>query len=118
MGNTEPKKKQDHTWTYEDDKTRIVINRKWCKGCQICVEFCPKNTLAMEGDKVVVADIESCSRCMMCEIRCPDFGIEVTDLRPKVEKPLPAAPCGPVPTDIEGPILGDLNGNNDKIHAR
>jgi len=21
---------------------KITINRKWCKGCGICVDFCPK----------------------------------------------------------------------------
>ena len=66
-------------WTYEDDRTRIAIHRKWCKGCEICVAFCPQATLVMDGEKPVVSNLASCSRCMLCELRCPDFAIEVTD---------------------------------------
>lgn len=34
---------------------RLVINRDWCKGCRICVAFCPKDVLVLDGhDKVVV----------------------------------------------------------------
>lgn len=55
----------------------IRINREWCKGCEICVAFCPKNVLEMEGGKVKVARPDDCTRCMLCELRCPDFAIEV-----------------------------------------
>ncbi|MFC1505186.1 ferredoxin family protein [Thermodesulfobacteriota bacterium] len=54
------------------------INRDWCKGCGICVEFCPKNVLEMdEMDKAVAARPEACICCRLCEIRCPDFAIEI-----------------------------------------
>ncbi|MBI5524972.1 MAG: 4Fe-4S binding protein [Deltaproteobacteria bacterium] len=72
-------KNRKHIVICEDAKTRITINRKWCKGCEICVEFCPQKTLLMEGDKAVVRDIASCNRCMLCELRCPDFAIEVSE---------------------------------------
>jgi 2-oxoglutarate ferredoxin oxidoreductase subunit delta len=55
-----PKLKQHH------------INRDWCKGCGICVELCPKKVLELdEQEKVAVA------RPQECELRCPDFAIEV-----------------------------------------
>lgn len=76
----EPAKKEGSVWTYEDKRTRIVVNRAWCKGCEICVEFCPKATLALENNKSVVCDLKTCSHCLMCELRCPDFAIEVFDL--------------------------------------
>lgn len=54
----------------------IRIYKPWCKGCKICVEFCPKDVLTMgEDDKVVVQDVDSCTKCALCEIRCPDFAI-------------------------------------------
>jgi len=54
----------------------IRIYRPWCKGCNICVEFCPKDVLRLgEDDKVVVQDVDSCTKCSLCEIRCPDFAI-------------------------------------------
>lgn len=96
----EPKTKEGNIWGYEDERTRILINRKWCKGCEICVEFCPKKTLAMEGTKAIVADISTCSQCMLCELRCPDFAIEVFDLRPPKGKPeRPAEPRPKVPAE-------------------
>ncbi len=55
----------------------ITVNVGWCKGCEICVAFCPKNVLEMEGGKVKVARPEDCNRCMLCELRCPDFAITV-----------------------------------------
>ena len=56
-----------------------VINRDWCKGCEICVAFCPKNVLELDGEyKVVAARPEDCICCRLCELRCPDFAIEIT----------------------------------------
>ena len=56
---------------------RIEILTEWCKGCGICVAFCPKDCLALRHFKAVVVDPETCIRCMMCELRCPDFCITV-----------------------------------------
>lgn len=55
-----------------------IINRSWCKGCEICVHFCPKNVLEIDKeDKVFAARPEDCIFCRMCELRCPDLAIEV-----------------------------------------
>lgn len=56
----------------------IRINRDWCKGCGICVAFCPKRV--MELDKAAQATpmrSEDCICCRLCEIRCPDLAIEI-----------------------------------------
>jgi 2-oxoglutarate ferredoxin oxidoreductase subunit delta len=55
----------------------IRVKLEWCKGCEICVTFCPKDVLVMEGGKVKVARLEDCIKCMLCELRCPDFAITV-----------------------------------------
>jgi len=56
----------------------IQINRYWCKGCGICVAFCPKKVLELDDEGIVTAPREEhCIQCMLCELRCPDFAIEV-----------------------------------------
>lgn len=59
---------------YESDS--IFIYRQWCKGCGICIAFCPKKVLAAGPDgKPYIARPSDCIRCGMCDLRCPDFAI-------------------------------------------
>ncbi len=74
----------------------ITIDEEFCKGCTICVEVCPKDTLKMipvgsrwQGSLVVVEDIETCIGCLLCELQCPDFAIEV-DVPKKAKKTVTA----------------------------
>jgi len=54
---------------------KYFIERKWCKGCGICVA---KNVLQMdEFDKPVPVRAEDCVACRLCEMRCPDLAIEI-----------------------------------------
>ncbi len=56
----------------------LVINRDWCKGCGICVTFCPKKVLELDRDeKACAVRPEDCICCSLCELRCPDLAIEV-----------------------------------------
>ncbi len=63
----------------EKRKDKVLrINREWCKGCGICVEFCPRKVLCLdERDKAVVARPGDCAGCGLCEGRCPDLAIQI-----------------------------------------
>ena len=63
------------------EKKRTVthqIDTEWCKGCGICVHFCPKDVLELNRQgKVFAARPDDCIACMLCELRCPDLAIQI-----------------------------------------
>ena len=74
-----------------------VFERGWCKGCGICVHFCPKKVLELDDQsKIFAARPEDCVCCKMCEYRCPDLAIDVI--------------CEP-PSQDEGPNADQGGGN-------
>lgn len=60
------------------EQTQVVIYPDWCKGCGICVAFCPVHVLELgpDGKARPVAGKE-CINCGFCELHCPDFAIVV-----------------------------------------
>ncbi len=69
----------------------VTINTKWCKGCGICVAFCPKSALFLVHGKSTV-NPSLCIACGMCELYCPDLAITVD----KTQKPSKEVPTTPV----------------------
>lgn len=66
-------------------KGKISFDYEYCKGCRLCVEFCPPKILAMDTSKmnekgynlVKVVEPEKCIGCAFCAIMCPDSVITV-----------------------------------------
>jgi 2-oxoglutarate ferredoxin oxidoreductase subunit delta len=59
-------------------KKEVEINRDWCKGCGICVAFCPKKVLVLDDEgKACWHQAEKCINCGFCELRCPDVAVEL-----------------------------------------
>ncbi len=53
-----------------------------CKGCGFCVEYCPRDVLAMSErfnpkgyHPPIVVKTRECLNCNMCEAICPDYAI-------------------------------------------
>ncbi len=58
---------------------QVIIFGMWCKGCRICVDFCPTGVLAFqdEGETPIVVAPEKCTACHWCDTHCPDLAIVV-----------------------------------------
>jgi 2-oxoglutarate ferredoxin oxidoreductase subunit delta len=61
---------------------QVILYATWCKGCRICVEFCPTKVLAMDAGedhpRVVLPD--KCTACHFCDTHCPDLAIVIRKL--------------------------------------
>jgi 2-oxoglutarate ferredoxin oxidoreductase subunit delta len=63
---------------------RVKINEKLCKGCYLCIRFCPVGVFVRSGTigelGYNVAEVESpekCTGCKACLLYCPDFAVAV-----------------------------------------
>ena len=57
---------------------RVVIDKERCKGCELCIEPCPKDVLAMStkinSKGYFYAEAfrpENCIGCALCAMSCP-----------------------------------------------
>jgi 2-oxoglutarate ferredoxin oxidoreductase subunit delta len=57
----------------------VKVFATWCKGCNICVAFCPTHVLAMHpsGNFPVVVEPDNCTACHFCDTHCPDLALVV-----------------------------------------
>lgn len=74
----------------------IVVER--CKGCAFCVEYCPRDVLAMSNGfnrkgyhPPEVVKSGECVNCNLCEMICPEFAI-FSIAEPSVPDPAPPSP--------------------------
>jgi len=70
---------------------KITIDKDKCKGCLLCISFCPKGLIKKSGqlNKLGVTSVgfspakgggksdKECLGCALCAIICPDCCIEV-----------------------------------------
>ena len=59
-------------------KFKITVRETHCKQCGICSFLCPKRVLKQDVGQCPVAEHpDECIGCKLCQMRCPDFAIEV-----------------------------------------
>jgi 2-oxoglutarate ferredoxin oxidoreductase subunit delta len=65
-------------------KGKLTFDTEKCKGCELCVTFCPKKILVLGKETnskgyfpVTVTNMDECIACGTCAIMCPDSIITV-----------------------------------------
>jgi len=66
----------------------IRIDDRFCKGCALCLEVCPRKVFG-KGDERSragyamprVMALEKCVVCLLCEMTCPDLALTVVEER-------------------------------------
>ncbi len=67
-------------------KGTVLIDSARCKGCSLCVEFCPQGVLHIDSSSLnakgyrpaILADPDgACTGCAVCALVCPDTTIAV-----------------------------------------
>ena len=66
---------------------KLIFNRDKCKGCELCVSFCPKKLLALDTavnaksyHPAGITDQDACIGCASCALMCPDCCISIYEL--------------------------------------
>ncbi len=69
---------------------KVEVDRELCKGCGLCVEFCPKHVMQLSDELNTIGhhpaelhDGETCTSCALCAEMCPEGGITVYRKRRK-----------------------------------
>ncbi len=58
----------------------LKIFYHWCKGCNICIAFCPQKVFEPDRDgKPIIAHPDECTQCAFCWLHCPDLAIVSTE---------------------------------------
>lgn len=62
----------------------IHIDSEICKGCGLCIYYCPKEVLGLSEQintrgfkSAEVVNLDNCVVCRLCEYGCPDLAIYV-----------------------------------------
>ena len=62
----------------------VKVIKERCKGCELCILYCPKSSLRMSSTfnskgyyYPEFCDADSCTGCRLCAVICPEVALEV-----------------------------------------
>ena len=63
----------------------VTFNEERCKGCELCIETCPKKIIILDKAKInqkgyhpaALKDSEACTGCGQCYVICPHVAIKI-----------------------------------------
>lgn len=65
---------------------KVIFNKEKCKGCELCISFCPKKILHLDPEvnshgyhPAGIRDQEACIGCQSCAVMCPDWCITILE---------------------------------------
>lgn len=85
-------------------KGKVVFDIETCKGCELCIEACPQESIALsktlnaQGYRYAVLVQDNCTGCTNCALVCPDAVITV--YRENKKGKVPVAKITNVTSDI------------------
>lgn len=64
---------------------KVTVNIDYCKGCGLCVDFCPQEIMQLETEVITqkgyhpahCVDQDRCTSCLNCAMMCPDVAITI-----------------------------------------
>ncbi len=75
-------------------KGKVIFDIETCKGCELCIEACPLDSLELspklnaQGYHYAVLVKDNCTGCVNCALVCPDAVITVYRERKKQREPV------------------------------
>ena len=65
--------------------SRIIVSERYCKGCGLCIDVCPKAIIVLDPDVLtdkgyhpaMLTDASACTACANCALICPEVAITV-----------------------------------------
>ncbi|MEW6221675.1 MAG: mercury methylation ferredoxin HgcB [Thermodesulfobacteriota bacterium] len=62
---------------YLSNTVSLRFDAGGCTGCGSCLEVCPHNVFARQGQRVALAARDNCMECGACALNCPTGAIQV-----------------------------------------
>ncbi len=69
---------EEQTATTDAGGDPVALDLGLCKACGICIDLCPQQVFDRDGlGCPEIARPQDCTACLLCELHCPDFAIEI-----------------------------------------